>query len=53
MSGPGLTSLDRDRPARMPILQLRRHLAVPAQSDDDRGAAGIIRAALAPFRPSS
>ncbi|GID29200.1 hypothetical protein [Paractinoplanes brasiliensis] len=48
-----MTSLDRDRPARMPILQLRQHLAVLAQFDDDWGAAGIIRATLAPFRPSS
>ncbi|MEV0716506.1 fructosamine kinase family protein [Asanoa sp. NPDC050611] len=44
-----LTSLDRDWPARMPIVQLRQHLAVLAQFDDDWGAADQIRATLAPF----
>jgi fructosamine-3-kinase len=46
-----LTGLDRDWRARMPILQLRQHLAVVAQFDDDWGAADTIRATLAPFRP--
>lgn len=45
-----LTSLDADWRARMPILQLRQHLAVLAQFDDDWGAADQIRATLAPFR---
>ncbi|MEU8615458.1 fructosamine kinase family protein, partial [Actinoplanes sp. NPDC048791] len=45
-----LTSLDSDWPARMPIIQLRQHLAVLAQFDDDWGAAEQIRATLAPFR---
>ncbi|WP_250003889.1 fructosamine kinase family protein [Actinoplanes sp. M2I2] len=48
-----LTSLDAGWPARMPILQLRQHLAVLAQFDDDWGAADHIRATLAPFRPLS
>ncbi|GAB2601554.1 fructosamine kinase [Paractinoplanes abujensis] len=46
-----LTGLDDDWPARMPIIQLRQHLAVLAQFDDDWGAADLIRATLAPFRP--
>lgn len=45
-----LTSLDRDWRERMPILQLRQHLAVIAQFDDDWGAADLVRATLAPFR---
>lgn len=45
-----LTSLDRDWRTRMPILQLRQHLAVIAQFDDDWGAADHVRATLAPFR---
>ncbi|MFF5179724.1 fructosamine kinase family protein [Micromonospora sp. NPDC000316] len=45
-----LTSLDTDWRARMPIVQLRQHLAVLAQFDDDWGAADQIRATLAPFR---
>ncbi|MEV7786014.1 fructosamine kinase family protein [Streptomyces sp. NPDC088106] len=45
-----LTGLDRDWRARMPILQLRQHLAVIAQFDPDWGAAGLVRATLAPFR---
>lgn len=45
-----LTSLDSDWRARMPILQLRQHLAVLAQFDDDWGAGDQIRATLAPFR---
>jgi fructosamine-3-kinase len=46
-----LTGLDADWRARMPIIQLRQHLAVLAQFDDDWGAADIIRTTLAPFRP--
>jgi fructosamine-3-kinase len=45
-----LTGLDVDWPARMPIIQLRQHLAVLAQFDQDWGAAETIRATLAPFR---
>lgn len=45
-----LTGLDDDWPARMPIIQLRQHLAVVAQFDDDWGAAETIRATVAPFR---
>ncbi|GIG88711.1 fructosamine kinase family protein [Plantactinospora endophytica] len=45
-----LTSLDSGWQTRMPILQLRQHLAVLAQFDDDWGAADQIRATLAPFR---
>ncbi|WP_327000380.1 fructosamine kinase family protein [Dactylosporangium sp. NBC_01737] len=45
-----LTSLDAGWQARMPIIQLRQHLAVLAQFDDDWGAADLIRATLAPFR---
>ncbi|WP_431920156.1 fructosamine kinase family protein [Micromonospora wenchangensis] len=45
-----LTGLDADWRARMPIIQLRQHLAVLAQFDDDWGAADTIRATLAPFR---
>ncbi|GAA1738824.1 fructosamine kinase family protein [Nonomuraea bangladeshensis] len=45
-----LTGLDRDWRERMPILQLRQHLAVIAQFEPDWGAADIVRAALAPFR---
>ena len=45
-----LTSLDDDWRTRMPIVQLRQHLAVLAQFDDDWGAADQIRATLAPFR---
>ncbi|WP_433303347.1 fructosamine kinase family protein [Actinoplanes sp. CA-030573] len=45
-----LTALDPGWPARMPLIQLRQHLAVLAQFDDDWGAADIIRATLAPFR---
>ncbi|WP_236570118.1 fructosamine kinase family protein [Streptomyces mexicanus] len=46
-----LTGLDRAWRARMPILQLRQHLAVIAQFDPDWGAADLVRATLAPFRP--
>ncbi|WP_234359338.1 fructosamine kinase family protein [Plantactinospora sp. BC1] len=45
-----LTSLDADWQVRMPIVQLRQHLAVLAQFDDDWGAGDQIRATLAPFR---
>ncbi|MFF5897605.1 fructosamine kinase family protein [Streptomyces argenteolus] len=45
-----LTGLDRDWRERMPILQLRQHLAVTAQFDPDWGAADLVRATLAPFR---
>jgi fructosamine-3-kinase len=48
-----LTSLDSGWPARMPIIQLRQHLAVLAQFDHDWGAAELIRTTLAPFRPST
>lgn len=49
-----LTGLDAGWRDRMPILQLRQHLAVIAQYDDDWGAADAVRATLAPFlrRPS-
>ncbi|SNY72677.1 fructosamine kinase family protein [Paractinoplanes atraurantiacus] len=46
-----LTGLDDDWQARMPIIQLRQHLAVLSQFDDDWGAADTIRSTLAPFRP--
>ncbi|GAB1333050.1 fructosamine kinase family protein [Streptomyces sennicomposti] len=45
-----LTGLDHDWRERMPILQLRQHLAVIAQFDPDWGAADLVRATLAPFR---
>jgi fructosamine-3-kinase len=45
-----LTGLDDDWPARMPIIQLRQHLAVVAQHDHDWGAADQVRATLEPFR---
>ena len=48
-----LTSLDSGWQARMPIVQLRQHLAVLAQFDNDWGAGELIRATLAPFRTSS
>ncbi|WP_238433903.1 fructosamine kinase family protein [Micromonospora tarensis] len=48
-----LTALDRDWPARMPIVQLRQHLAVLAQFDHDWGAGEQIRATLAPFRTAT
>lgn len=47
---PELTGLDRDWRERMPILQLRQHLAVIAQFEPDWGAAELVRATLAPFR---
>ncbi|MET7425507.1 fructosamine kinase family protein [Dactylosporangium sp. NPDC005555] len=45
-----LTSLDTGWRDRMPIIQLRQHLAVVAQLDHDWGAADLIRATLKPFR---
>ncbi|GAA2558733.1 hypothetical protein GCM10010435_32270 [Winogradskya consettensis] len=48
-----LMALDAGWQARMPIVQLRQHLAVLAQFDDDWGAADQIRATLAPFRTLS
>ncbi|MCG5467513.1 fructosamine kinase family protein [Micromonospora sp. LAH09] len=48
-----LTSLDDDWRTRMPIVQLRQHLAVLAQFDDEWGAGEQIRATLAPFRTRS
>ena len=48
-----LTALDRDWRERMPIIQLRQHLAVIAQFDDDWGALDIVRSTLGPFRPRS
>ncbi|MFD0331897.1 fructosamine kinase family protein [Streptacidiphilus monticola] len=44
-----LTGLDADWRARMPLLQLRQHLAVIAQFDHDWGAAETVRGLLAPF----
>ncbi|MET8869641.1 fructosamine kinase family protein [Nonomuraea sp. NPDC004580] len=46
-----LTDLDPDWRNRMPILQLRQHLAVIAQFTPDWGAADIVRTTLTPFRP--
>jgi fructosamine-3-kinase len=48
-----LTSLDSGWQARMPIIQLRQHLAVLAQFDNDWGAGELIRATLTPFRKSA
>lgn len=45
-----LTGLDAGWRERMPIIQLRQHLAVIAQLEPDWGAADIVRATLAPFR---
>ncbi len=45
-----LTCLDGGWQARMPIIQLRQHLTVLAQFDDDCGAGDQICATLAPFR---
>jgi fructosamine-3-kinase len=45
-----LTGLDSGWRDRMPIVQLRQHLAVIAQFDDDWGAAAVVRDTLAPFR---
>jgi fructosamine-3-kinase len=48
-----LTALDAGWQSRMPIVQLRQHLAVVAQFDPDWGAADLVRATLAPFRTRS
>jgi fructosamine-3-kinase len=48
-----LTSLDSGWQARMPIIQLRQHLAVLAQFDNDWGAAERVRTTLTPFRTST
>ncbi|MEU4216891.1 fructosamine kinase family protein [Actinoplanes sp. NPDC026623] len=48
-----LACLDSGWQDRMPIIQLRQHLAVLAQFDDDWGAGDLIRATLAPFRTSN
>ena len=45
-----LTGLDDGWQARMPLIQLRQHLAVIAQFDHDWGAAEQVRATLKPFR---
>ncbi|MCL1870274.1 MAG: fructosamine kinase family protein [Promicromonosporaceae bacterium] len=45
-----LTGIDAGWRERMPIYQLRQHLAVIAQFEPDWGAAEITRATLAPFR---
>lgn len=45
-----LTALDAGWRERMPILQLRQHLAVIAQFDHDWGAADLVRRTVAPFR---
>lgn len=45
-----LTGLDAGWRDRMPIVQLRQHLAVIAQFDHDWGAAEQVRAILKPFR---
>ncbi len=45
-----LTGLDDGWRERIPIIQLRQHLAVIAQFEPDWGAADIVRATLAPFR---
>jgi len=45
-----LTGLDDGWQARMPLIQLRQHLAVIAQFDHDWGAAEEVRALLRPFR---
>jgi hypothetical protein len=37
----------------MPIIQLRQHLAVLAQFDNDWGAAERVRTTLTPFRTST
>lgn len=46
-----LAGLEHGWRERMPILQLRQHLAVIAQFEPDWGAAETVRATLAPFRP--
>ena len=45
-----LTGLDDEWRARMPLIQLRQHLAVIAQFDHDWGAAELVRETIKPFR---
>jgi fructosamine-3-kinase len=45
-----LTALDKDWRTRMPLIQLRQHLAVIAMFDPDWGAADEVRKTLKPFR---
>jgi len=45
-----LAGLDDGWQSRMPLIQLRQHLAVIAQFDHDWGAARQVRAILKPFR---
>src|SRR5690606_8062289 len=45
-----LSGLDDGWRERMPIIQLRQHLAVLAQFDDQWGTGDIARATLEPFR---
>ena len=45
-----LTGLDSAWRERVPVVQLRQHLAVVAQFEPDWGAAEAIRATVAPFR---
>lgn len=45
-----MTAFSSAERQRMPILQLRQHLAVIAQFDDDGGAADAVRTTPAPFR---
>lgn len=45
-----LAGLDDGWQARMPLIQLRQHLAVIAQFDHDWGAAQLVRDILRPFR---
>lgn len=47
------TGLDADWKTRMPLIQLRQHLAVIAQFDYDWGAAEQVKEILRPFRPQS
>lgn len=47
-----LTNLDDDWQRRMPLIQLRQHLAIVAQFDHDWGAAEQVRETLKPFRSS-
>lgn len=45
-----LTGLDQGWRERVPLIQLRQHLAVVAQFEPDWGAADALRTTLAPFR---
>jgi fructosamine-3-kinase len=47
-----ITALDDAWQRRMPLIQLRQHLAVVAQFDHDWGAAELIHETLKPFRSS-